>query len=175
MKTQTLAALNETIDLRAKCCLSSRPNRLGDSVEKKVRTLARRTQSYLWYTFQTQRTLSLILDICKDNFSRSLCLLCRFAPFWWSVIPVESVRGPKAIQWSQFLYPLHQRKRRLGDVVVSVLATGPKGCEFQPGQGDGFLRAIKIRSTPSFGYKHVSHKPVAWCSVLISVNVLYVI
>jgi hypothetical protein len=35
----------------------------------------------------------------------------------------------------------------LGDVVVNVLATGPKG----PGQGDGFLRAIKIRSTPSFG------------------------
>jgi hypothetical protein len=38
---------------------------------------------------------------------------------------------------------------RLGGVVVSVLATGPKGCGFEPGQGDGFLRAIKIRSTPS--------------------------
>jgi hypothetical protein len=35
--------------------------------------------------------------------------------------------------------------------VVSVLATGPKGCGFKPGRGDGFLRAIKIRSTPSFG------------------------
>jgi hypothetical protein len=34
--------------------------------------------------------------------------------------------------------------------VVSVLATGPKGCRFEPGQGDGFLRAIKIRSTPSW-------------------------
>jgi hypothetical protein len=34
-------------------------------------------------------------------------------------------------------------------VVVSVLATGPKGCGFEPGQGNGFLRAIKIRSTPS--------------------------
>jgi hypothetical protein len=33
--------------------------------------------------------------------------------------------------------------------VVSVLATGPKGRGFEPGQGDGFLRAIKIRSTPS--------------------------
>jgi hypothetical protein len=33
--------------------------------------------------------------------------------------------------------------------VVSVLATGPKGCVFEPGQGDGFLRAIKIRSTLS--------------------------
>jgi hypothetical protein len=31
----------------------------------------------------------------------------------------------------------------------SVLVTGPKGCEFEPGQDDGFLRAIKIRSTPS--------------------------
>jgi hypothetical protein len=34
---------------------------------------------------------------------------------------------------------------RLGGVVVSVLATGPKGCGLEPGQGDGFLRAIKIR------------------------------
>jgi hypothetical protein len=34
--------------------------------------------------------------------------------------------------------------------VVSVLATGPKGRRFEPGLGDGFLRAIKIRSTPSF-------------------------
>jgi hypothetical protein len=29
---------------------------------------------------------------------------------------------------------------RLGGVVVSVLATGPKDCGFEPGQGDGFLR-----------------------------------
>jgi hypothetical protein len=36
---------------------------------------------------------------------------------------------------------------RLGGVVVSVLAG------FVPGQGDGFLRAIKIRSTPSFGWE----------------------
>jgi hypothetical protein len=35
--------------------------------------------------------------------------------------------------------------------VVSVLVTGPKGRGFKPGRGDGFLRAIKIRSTPSFG------------------------
>jgi hypothetical protein len=38
---------------------------------------------------------------------------------------------------------------RLGDVVVSVLATGPKGRRFEHGQGDGFLREIKIRSTSS--------------------------
>jgi hypothetical protein len=35
--------------------------------------------------------------------------------------------------------------------VVSVLATGPKGRVFEPGQGDGFLRAIKMRSTTSSG------------------------
>jgi hypothetical protein len=39
---------------------------------------------------------------------------------------------------------------RLGGVAVSVLATGPKGRGFKPGRGDGFLRAIKIRSTSSF-------------------------
>jgi hypothetical protein len=38
---------------------------------------------------------------------------------------------------------------RLGGVVVSVLATGPKSCRFEPSQGDGFLRAIKICCTPS--------------------------
>jgi hypothetical protein len=27
---------------------------------------------------------------------------------------------------------------RLGGVVVSVLAAGPKGCDLEPGQGDGF-------------------------------------
>jgi hypothetical protein len=41
----------------------------------------------------------------------------------------------------------------LGGVVVSVLATGPKGRFFEPGQGDGFLTAINIRSTPSFGWE----------------------
>jgi hypothetical protein len=45
------------------------------------------------------------------------------------------------------------RACRLGGVVVSVLATGPIGREFVPGQGDGFLRAIKIHSTPSFGWE----------------------
>jgi hypothetical protein len=39
---------------------------------------------------------------------------------------------------------------RLGGVMVSVLTTGPKGHGFKPSQGDGFLRAIKICSTPSF-------------------------
>jgi hypothetical protein len=37
----------------------------------------------------------------------------------------------------------------LGGVVVSVLTTGLNGCGFEPGLGNGFLRAIKICSTPS--------------------------
>jgi hypothetical protein len=47
---------------------------------------------------------------------------------------------------------------RLGGVVVSVLATGPKG--------RGFLlaRAIKIRSTPSFGWEV---KPEAPCRKIL--------
>jgi hypothetical protein len=42
---------------------------------------------------------------------------------------------------------------RFGDVVVSALAIGPDVRGFDPGQGDGFLRAIKIRSTPYFGWE----------------------
>jgi hypothetical protein len=41
----------------------------------------------------------------------------------------------------------------LGGAVVSVLATGPNGRWFEPGQGEGFLRAIKIRMTSSFGWE----------------------
>jgi hypothetical protein len=36
-------------------------------------------------------------------------------------------------------------------VVVSVPATGPKGRGLKPGRGDRFLKAIKIRNTPSDG------------------------
>jgi hypothetical protein len=39
----------------------------------------------------------------------------------------------------------------LGGLLVIVLAIGPKVCAFKPGRGDGFLRAIEIRSTTSFG------------------------
>jgi hypothetical protein len=39
---------------------------------------------------------------------------------------------------------------RLDGVVVSVLATRPKGCGFEPSQGDAFLMAINI-GTPFFG------------------------
>jgi hypothetical protein len=53
---------------------------------------------------------------------------------------------------------------RLGGVVVSVLATGPKCRGFRPGRGDGFLRAIEIRSTPSFGW---DVKPEAQCCKIL--------
>jgi hypothetical protein len=38
----------------------------------------------------------------------------------------------------------------LSGVMVSVLAIGPKVRRFRPSQVDGFLRAIKIHSMPSF-------------------------
>jgi hypothetical protein len=37
--------------------------------------------------------------------------------------------------------------------VVSALATGPKGRWLKPGRCDGFLRAMKIRSTLSLGWE----------------------
>jgi hypothetical protein len=40
-----------------------------------------------------------------------------------------------------------------GDLSTSCAATGSKGGGFEPGQGDEFLRAIKILSTPSFGWE----------------------
>jgi hypothetical protein len=53
---------------------------------------------------------------------------------------------------------------RLGGVLVSVLATGLMCCGFKPCQGDGFLRAIKICSTPSFGWEV---KPEAPCRKIL--------
>jgi hypothetical protein len=37
--------------------------------------------------------------------------------------------------------------------MVSVLDTGHKGRWFKPSRRDGFLKAVKIRSTPSFGWE----------------------
>jgi hypothetical protein len=48
--------------------------------------------------------------------------------------------------------------------VVSVLATRPKGREFKPCRGDGFLTAIKIRGTSSFGWEV---KPDAPCCKIL--------
>jgi hypothetical protein len=55
---------------------------------------------------------------------------------------------------------------RLGGVVVSVLAPLHKDPRFESGQRNGFLRAIKIRSTPSFGWEvkpEVPCRKVLWC------------
>jgi hypothetical protein len=48
--------------------------------------------------------------------------------------------------------------------MVSVLATVHKGCGFKPSQDDGFLRAIKIRSTTFFGWKV---KPEVTCHKIL--------
>jgi hypothetical protein len=53
---------------------------------------------------------------------------------------------------------------RLGGAMVRVLAIGPKIRRFTSGRGDGFLRAIKIRSTTSFG---VEVKPSAPCRKIL--------
>jgi hypothetical protein len=54
--------------------------------------------------------------------------------------------------------------RRLGDVVVSVLATGPEGLGFTPGRGDEILRALKICSTSPFGWYVKAEAPC--CKIL---------
>jgi hypothetical protein len=54
---------------------------------------------------------------------------------------------------------------RLGGVVVSVLATGPKSRGSKPGLGDILLRAMKIRSTSSFGWvvkPDVPRRKILW-------------
>jgi hypothetical protein len=53
---------------------------------------------------------------------------------------------------------------RLGVVTVSVFATRRKSCGFKLGQGDVFLRAIKISSTPSFGWEV---KPEVQCRKIL--------
>jgi hypothetical protein len=36
-------------------------------------------------------------------------------------------------------------------IYICASSAGPKGHRFKPGRGVGFLMAIKIHSTPSFG------------------------
>jgi hypothetical protein len=43
--------------------------------------------------------------------------------------------------------------------VVDVLATRPQGHVFKPCQGDGILRAINVRSTPSFEWEVKTEVP----------------
>jgi hypothetical protein len=49
---------------------------------------------------------------------------------------------------------------RLDGAIFGVLAIGSTACGFKPSRGDEFLRAIQIRSTPSFGEEV---KPSALC------------
>jgi hypothetical protein len=58
--------------------------------------------------------------------------------------------------------------RPLGGVIVSVLAIEPKVRGYKPSRGVGFLRAIKIRSAPSFRREV---KPSAPCKILRHVKV----
>jgi hypothetical protein len=54
--------------------------------------------------------------------------------------------------------------------MVSVLGTGPKVHGFKPGQGNRFLRVIKMSSTPSFGGEVKTEAP---CKILRYVKELY--
>jgi hypothetical protein len=80
-----------------------------------------------------------------------------FPDFWPSEMSVHFIPYREDI-----IRTVRKKIRTVGNpVVVSVLATGPKVRGFEPGQGYGFLRAIKIRSTPSFGWEV---KPEVPCS-----------
>jgi hypothetical protein len=60
------------------------------------------------------------------------------------------VTEPLRLNWKNYCKSMGCR---LGGLVVSVLATVPKGRGFKSGRGGGFLKAINIRSTPSFGWE----------------------
>jgi hypothetical protein len=51
---------------------------------------------------------------------------------------------------------------RLGVVVGSVLATGPKGRWFKSGRGEGFFRVIKIRSASSDAIRFNGTLKLSW-------------
>jgi hypothetical protein len=51
----------------------------------------------------------------------------------------------------------------LGGIMVSVLAIVPGFASSNPAEGDGFLGAVKVRSTPSLGGEV---KPSAPCKIL---------
>jgi hypothetical protein len=57
-----------------------------------------------------------------------------------------------SLKWIKYCFNLIiscNRSCRLGGVVVSVLATGPKVCGFKTRPRQWIIRAIKIRSTSS--------------------------
>jgi hypothetical protein len=60
-------------------------------------------------------------------------------------------------------------RSRIGDVMVSALAIGLRVRGFKSGRGDGFLRAIKFRSAPSFGGE--VKPPAPWRKILEHVKI----
>jgi hypothetical protein len=61
----------------------------------------------------------------------------------------------------------------LGDLVVIVLAIGPKFAGSDPAQDDGFLRAIQICSTTSFGGEIKQAVPCCKFSLLVKRHLQY--
>jgi hypothetical protein len=80
---------------------------------------------------------------------RNRCFVKNVPLFLEKVNPQKISHPSIEIEPNRINYGMYSR---LGGVVVSV-ATGPKGREFKPGRGDGFLRAINIRNTPSFRWE----------------------
>jgi hypothetical protein len=70
-------------------------------------------------------------------------------------------------QISSYVFYSETFERRLGGVMVSVIAIGLKVREFNPGRGDECLRAETIRSVPSFGGEV---KPETPCKILLHVK-----
>jgi hypothetical protein len=58
-----------------------------------------------------------------------------------------------------YKYNIYMSVSRLGGVVVSVLAAGPKGHGFKRSHGNGFLMATKIHNTPSIGWEVKTEAP----------------
>jgi hypothetical protein len=87
------------------------------------------------------------------------------------LLPCQQLRswGPSCLLQtiSEVLLP-----SSLDCVILSVLATGPKGRRFNPGRGNWLLRVIKILSTPSFGWEV---KPEVPCRKILSLEIFQIL
>jgi hypothetical protein len=88
----------------------------------------------------------LVRSVSKELVYITMCTLPLNAILTTLVTSVQS----RHLQNLSFELHYYIQSCRLGGIVVSVPATGPKGCGFEPGQDNGILRAIKIRSTNFF-------------------------
>jgi hypothetical protein len=68
-------------------------------------------------------------------------------------------RDYRKISFTLLGYKRYKDTVVLGDVMVSVLDTGLKVPGFSPSRDDGFLRAMKVRSTPSLGGEEMLSAP----------------